>query len=97
MTLRDGESYRSLRKVYVPTDEEGFDRFRMFASRRPGRVAIGRDDRRADSYWFHTYEVPPEALAAFEAGEDPLPLIDWLLERHPELDWITAALAPGPP
>jgi hypothetical protein len=42
-----------------------------------------------DNFW-----IPPEALAAFAATGDPLPLIDWVLENtRPQPPWLVAALA----
>jgi hypothetical protein len=46
-----------------------------------------------DGQW---YPVPPELLAAFRAGEDWRPCVDWLIETYPDkLGWLATAVAEG--
>lgn len=38
------------------------------------------------------FRVPPWAIRSYWAGEDPLPILDYLLETHSDLDWLHAAV-----
>jgi hypothetical protein len=92
MTFQEGRSYRGRRKIFVPAGPGRYlDRLRIFASSQPGKLVVVSDVIRGPNTFFRT-PVPTEALAAFEAGEDPRPLIDWLLDRYPELEWVNKIL-----
>jgi hypothetical protein len=38
------------------------------------------------------FRVPPEARAAARALRDPTPLLDYLIERNPDLTWLQDAV-----
>ncbi len=44
------------------------------------------------------YPVPADLLAAFRAGEDWRPVVDWLIEAYPDsLGWVSRVLALSAP
>lgn len=84
---RDGRGWAFLEDTWVLFLEDAWvlvEPQAMFVSAAWGDSNIVCD-------WFR---VPPELLAAFRAGEDWRPVVDWLAEAYPDrLGWLAEGVA----
>ena len=94
MKFTESTSYFGRRKVCLgaltrPWKNQNWTEYplRLFESSSRGTIFV------ATPHKFHRFPAPPEAIAAFNAGADPMPLLDWLLEHNPDCGWLHAAVA----